>query len=693
MSQPLVGAPRNRVDGRLKVTGTAAYTADRAVREMTHAVVVPSTIAKGRIVSIDDSHSRSVEGVLEVMTHRNAPRVDPKKTQPEQSLLYLLQNDEIQFDRQPVAVVVAETFEQALHAAQLVRVEYEKEAPQTDMATAERFLPKAIFGEPATHQRGTPDSALAQAAVRIDQTYRTPTEHHNSMETHGTLAHWEGDRLTLYDSTQWAFGVQKRLATIFGIEPSNIRVVAEFVGGAFGSKGQAWSHVPLAAMAAKLVNRPVKLLLTRPQMFGWVGHRPQTEQHVVLGADRDGKLVAVTHAVRAETSVADEFLEPSAVFSRDLYAVQNYGMSHELRRLNISKPTYQRGPGESTGSFAMESAMDELAYALNIDPVELRLRNYSAANPDSGKPYSSKNLRECYARAAEQFGWARRNPRVRSMRSGNMLAGYGMATASRNVHRDEASARFIFKRDGTLTIQSGTIEQGTGSSTVFSQLAAEILDMPYERVRFEWGDTALPDAPLAAGSQTAASIGSAIVKGAAQLRAQLQQGGGSIPAEGIDFVVHEKPGEEEEKYATQTFGAHFAQVEVDSDLGMVRVVRYVGAFDGGRILNEKTARSQFIGGIVWGISMALHEQTRYDTRTARIMNANLSEYLVPSHADIPAIETIIIEEDDPHVNPAGVKGIGEVGITGAAAAVANAVYHATGIRVRDLPIVPEKLLA
>jgi xanthine dehydrogenase YagR molybdenum-binding subunit len=692
MSQPLLGAPRDRVEGPEKVTGAARYTADIAIEGLLHAAVLPSTIANGRIVAVDDSDARAASGVIEVMTHHNAPRVDASKPAENDSLLFLLQHDRIEFDRQPVAVVIAQSLEEATYAAQLLRVHYEAEHPQTNFDVAPRYVPKEIFGEPATHQRGDPARAFDAAPMRIEQTYRTPTEHHNPMETHGTIAQWNGGRLTLHDSSQWAFGVQRRLAKVFGIDAGQIRVIVPFVGGAFGSKGQMWSHVALAAMAAKLVGRPVKLIVTRPQMFGWVGHRPQTEQRIALGAQPDGRLVSVRHDVLSETSVSDEFVEPCAVFSRDLYAVENYGMSHALPRLNISKPTYQRGPGESTGSFAMESAMDELAYELDIDPLELRLRNYSERQPDSGKPYSSKHLRQCYARAAERFDWGRRLPRPRSMKDGRLLLGLGMATASRNTHRTSAKARIRANPDGTVVVACGTIEQGCGSPTVYAQLAAEILEIPFERVRFEFGDTNLPEAPLAAGSQTSGSVGSVVVKAATSLREKIAGLGGSIPADGVVLDVSEEPGEEDEAYATQAFGAQFAQVVVDPDTGEVRVTRFVGAFDGGRILNAKTANSQFVGGIVWGISMALFEKTRYDARTARIMNATLSDYLVPTNADIPNPEVIVIEADDPHINPAHVKGIGEVGITGAAAAVANAVYHATGIRVRDLPITPDKLL-
>ncbi len=423
MSQPIIGAPVDRADGRDKVTGRAKYTADRTLPGMLHGVVVPSAIANGRIVSIDVRAARALPGVVEVMTHENAPHVNAKKQTAMQSNLFLLQDDRVEFDRQPVAVVVAKTFEEAVQGADLVRVRYGSQAPEMNLDTGEISPVDQIFGEPANHTRGDPQSAFPGADVRVAQTYRTPTEHHNPMETHGTIAQWEGDRLTLYDSTQWTNGVRDRIAFIFSIDKKNVRVIAPFVGGAFGSKGQPWSHVPLAAMAAKMTGRPVSLIVSRPQMFGWVGHRPQTEQQFSVGASRDGKLVAMIHHTDSETSISDEYVEPSCVFSRDLYAVPNYGMLQRLRRLNISKPTFQRAPGESTGGFVTESAMDELAYALDIDPLELRLRNYSERQPNNGKEYTSKKLRECYLQAAAQFGWSKRDPKPQSMRSGRMLVG------------------------------------------------------------------------------------------------------------------------------------------------------------------------------------------------------------------------------------------------------------------------------
>jgi xanthine dehydrogenase YagR molybdenum-binding subunit len=695
MSIPVIGAPRNRVDGPEKVTGGAKYTCDRDLPGLLHAVVVPSAIAAGRVVAIDDAAARRAAGVVLVMTHANAPRVNADKSGPQDAKLFLLQSDVVEFDRQPVAMVVARTFEQAVHGADLVRVNYEARAPQMNLDAGEAFVPQQMLGDqPAAHARGAAEPALEQAHTKIMQLYRTPTEHHNPMETHGTVASWDGESLTLYDSTQWVFGVRTRVAHVFGIDPSNIRVIAPFVGGAFGSKGTAWSHVPLAAMAARATGKPVKLLVTRPQMFGWVGHRPQTEQHVSAGASADGALVAMMHDVRNETSLSDEFIEPCAVFSRDLYAVPHYTMHQELRRLSISKPTYQRAPGESTGGFAVESLMDELAYALAIDPLDLRLRNYSDVDPNNGKEYTSKKLRECYAQASEVFGWSKRTAPPRSMQRNGVLVGWGMATASRGTHRGTADVRIRMNPDGSVLLQSGTIEQGTGSPTVYAQLVAEVLGISYDRVRFEWGDTNLPQAPLAAGSQTAASLGSASVLAAQQLRDRLAALGGKVPADGITLDVHAAVDEEEEsRYAQQAFGAHFAEVEVDPDLFSVRVTRFVGAYDVGRVLNAKTAGSQLVGAVVWGISMALFEKTRYDLRTGRIMNATLADYLVPTNADIPNPEVIIVADDDERVNPAGVRGMGEVAMCGSAAAVANAVYHATGVRVRELPITVEAFLA
>lgn len=683
---PLVGAPRDRLDGRAKVTGTARYAADFAPARLANAVIVTSTIARGRVARLDPTRALAGEGVIAVMTHRNAPKVRAEASGLFYELM-LLQDDRVRYDRQPVAVVIAEAIEQAVEAAALIDIDYEREVPVSCIEDSrDRYTPEDIFGDPPDATRGDPDSALASARFRVRQTYTTPVEHHNPMEPHATLAQWDGDRLTVHDSTQGITNVRRRLAEVFEMPVERIRVLSPYMGGGFGCKGGVWSHVALAAMASRLVERPVKLALSRPQMFSSVGHRPRTIQTLDLGADRDGKLQAVVHRVLAHTSEFDEFIESSALITKVLYAVPNMRTTHELARLNVATPTYTRAPGESSGSFALESALDELSYEIGLDPIELRLRNYADVDPEDGRPFSSKHLRECYALGAEKIGWSARRAKPGSVRKGRMLVGMGMATATYPAFRWPASAIVRMEKDGRVIVRSGTQDLGTGSYTVYAQLASEVLGVPLERVRVELGDTDLPQAPLSAGSVTAASVGTVVYQASVDLRKRLERGE-KAP---LESRVDGKP-PKDEPYSTHSFGAQFARVEVDPDLGLVRLQKMVGAFAAGRILNRKTARSQYLGGMVWGAGMALHEITRFDDRTARIMTANLGEYLVPVNADLGEMEAYIVEEEDEHVNPIGVKGVGEIGIVGAAAAIANAVYNATGIRIRDLPITPEKL--
>jgi len=572
---------------------------------------------------------------------------------------------------------------------------------------------------------------LATAAVKVEQTYTTPVENHNPMEPHATTAVWQGDHLLLYDATQGVFGAKKKVAAVLGISPENVRIMSYFVGGGFGCKGSVWAHVVLAAMAARQVNRPVKLVLGRMQMFGPVGFRPETMQQVSLGATREGKLTALRHAGTSITSTFDEFIEPVAKTARMIYACPHIETSHRLVRLNVGTPTYMRAPGEASGSFALESAMDELAYALKIDPIELRLRNYAEVDPDKKLPWSSKSLRECYQQGAARFGWQKRNPTPRSMRDGDTLIGWGMATATYPTNRSPASAIAQIKADGTAVVRSGSQDIGTGTYTVMTQIAADALGMPIEKIQFELGDTNLPETPVSGGSQTAASVGSAVHLAGTAARSKLLQlaltdrasplygaAAEDVIAQNSGFTLKNKaakaetygailarhglktiearadakPGEEKEKYSMHSFGAQFAEVRVNPASGEVRVSRWVGAFGVGRLLNAKTANSQLIGGIVYGIGMALMEHTVMDPNRGRVVNADLAEYHVPVNADVPPIDVIFVDEHDPHVNPIGVKGIGEIGITGTAAAIANAVYHATGQRIRDLPITLDKLL-
>ncbi|MBV9861584.1 MAG: xanthine dehydrogenase family protein molybdopterin-binding subunit [Alphaproteobacteria bacterium] len=743
----VTGLPIDRRDGRLKVTGRAKYAAEFDIPDVAHAFLVQSTIASGVIVGFDLSAAQAVPGVLAILTPDNAMRlkqVSPGQSETQSPVIGvpLLQDKQVYYQGQHIAVVVADTLERAQYAAQLVQVTYREGEAQTRMADAldQAYVPKHFRGgqRPPDSRRGDPDAALAAAPVQFEAVYVTPIEHHNPMEPHATIALWEGDgenqRLTVYNATQAITGTQHSLATLFELKPEQIRAICPFVGGGFGCKGNTWPHVALTALAAKQVGRPVKLSLSRAQMYTSNGYRPQTVQRIRLGAQRDGTLLALTHDGLTQMSapVLGEFAEPVGLISEMLYACPNVAVTHRLVPVNAPLPTYMRAPGESSGSFALESAMDELAAAVQVDPVALRLANYAQVDPHEDKPFSSKSLRQCYAAGAEAFGWGQRSAAPRSMRDGDTLIGWGMASATYPMNRSEASARLIFAGDGFVTVQSGTQDLGTGTYTVMAQLAADALGMPIHRVRFDLGDSAFPKAPVSGGSQTAASVGPAVLAAVEAARKQLftlALAGDASPFAGFaatdlsledGFVVATsaphtrlsvpallarfgmerlvvtgtaRPGDEKEHFSMHSFGAQFAEVRVDPDFGTVRVSRLVGAFAAGRILNPKTARSQAIGGMVYGMGMALLEETRVDRRLGRVTNANIAEYLVPVNADVPDISTIFIEEQDRLINPAGIKGLGELPMVGAAAAIANAVYHATGVRVRELPIRPEKLLA
>ena len=740
-----VGKPVDRVDGRLKVTGQARYQAEAQVPNVTYGVLVTSTIPKGKIAGIDTSAADKVPGVLAVISHRNAPRVavpdnvrallDPDVGDP----LQPFQDDVVYHHGQPIAVVVADTFERATHAAALVRVSYREEPAVTDFATAwgQASAPSEEKGgdRPAKkspdYRRGDPDKALAAAEVRVEQTYTIPTEHHNPMELHGTLAVWDGPKLTLYDKTQWVNNVQRQVAAAFGIPTDDVRVVSPFVGGAFGSALRAWVHVFIAALAARIVRRPVKVVLSRAQMFTVPGYRPYTVQKVALGATRDGTLTAIRHEGTAETSVYEEYTEALLNPTRFLYACPNVATRYRLAALNVNTPGSMRAPGEASGVYALESALDELAVALGIDPVELRLRNHADVNPQNDAPWSSKSLKECYRQAAERFGWSRRDPKPRSMRDGRLLVGWGMATATWPTHRMAATVQARILADGTAVMRTAASDIGPGTYTVMTQIAADALGLPVDRVRFELGDSRMPRAPVEGGSMTVASVGSAVHEAATAARAKVlelvrdddrsplhkapadqvdvedgrlfrkdEPGRGETYAdvlrrhgkEAIEVTQESKPGDAAKKFSMHAFGAQFVEVRVDPDLATVRVARVVSGFAAGRIINPKTAHSQAIGGIVGGLGMALLEETVRDRRNGRVVNASLADYHVPVHADIPPLDAFFVEEHDPHVNPLGAKGLAELSLVGVAPAVANAVYHATGRRVRDLPITPEKLL-
>ncbi|HEY3934855.1 MAG TPA: xanthine dehydrogenase family protein molybdopterin-binding subunit [Gemmatimonadales bacterium] len=747
----LIGSPMDRVDGRLKVTGAALYATEMPVDRVTYGALVTSSIASGRIARIDRSSIASLPGVLLVMTHENAPRL-PSLTPPgggrssQDRALSLLQDDAVHYNGEPIGVVVADTFEHATDAAHRLEVSYAPATPALDLAVEigraypAPVNPAAQGGRSgaAPHVHGDSTAALATAPVTHAARYTTPMEYHNSMEPHCAITFWtagtNGDELMVYDTTQYVAGARATLAKRFGIGQDRVRVVSHFVGGAFGSKGAVWSHLILAAMAARQLGRPVKLSCTRRQQFGPVGGRPATIQDIALAADRDGRLTAIRHSCISTTAVMEDWVENATAPTKMLYASPAIDTKQQLVALNVGVPTYQRAPGESTGTFALESAMDELAYALRIDPVALRLTDYAEKDPETGQAWSSKALKECYRVGAERFGWSKRSMSPRSTRDGNHLVGWGMATATypaRSVPASASCTLFPAARNGVRAVlEAATHDLGTGTYTILMQIVAEVLGLDPAQVAVKIGDSNLPLNPISAGSLTAASTGPAVYEAATALRDKLinlaiaDQKSPLYQATPVDVVVTNAglsvkgnakrsdsfaailarkgaspieanatwtPPPSRNRYSTHAFGAVFAEARVDADLGEVRISRVVGVY-GARPLNRKTATSQLMGGIVWAIGMALTEEALLDVRSGRIVNADLAEYHVPVNADVGNIDVQIIDEPDSIVNPIGVKGLGEIGITGANAAIANAVYHATGVRVRDLPITPDKVL-
>jgi len=735
-----IGQPISRVDGKLKVQGRATYAYEHKIPHVAYGVLITSTIAKGRIMSMDTHAAERHPGVIAIMTPKNTAKLPQPKSStakaPTTRVVQLLQDNLVRYAEQPIGIAIAETLESATEAAQLVQVKYVVAKPEVKLATriANAYQPEKAGGggDPAKSNRGDFKTALANAPVKVDQVYTTPFQTHNPMEPHATIAVWDGpDKLTLYDATQGIFGDKQRVATLLGLHPDDVHVISPYLGGGFGSKGPSWSHVTLTAMAARHVKRPVKIALRRNQMFGPIGHRSETRQAVTAAATHDGTLVALRHDVVCHTSTFDEFVESAGLPARMLYNCPNNATSHRLVKSDIGTPSFMRAPGEAPGTNTLEIAIDEIAYALKIDPLEFRLKNYAEQDPEKNRPWSSKSLRECYRVGAERFGWSKRTHEPRSMRDKHSLIGWGVASSVYPTRRSEATAVARLHKDGSLLVEAGTQDLGTGTYTIMTQIAADAIGAPFDRVTFRLGDTAYPETPVSGGSQTAASTGSAVHLAGKALREKLIQAAVTSPAspltgasaqdveiaDGKLFVRSApsrsmtfaelmrlqreemleghgdaQPGEERDKYSMYAFGAQFAEVRIDEDLGQIRVSRMTGVFGAGKILNPKTARSQFIGGMVWGISFALHEHTMMDERLGRFVNNNLAEYHVPVNADVPAIDALWVDEVDEHVNPIGVKGIGEIGITGAAAAVANAVYHATGKRIRDYPITLDKLL-
>ncbi|PPJ41312.1 MULTISPECIES: xanthine dehydrogenase family protein molybdopterin-binding subunit [unclassified Pseudoxanthomonas] len=724
-----LGKETTRVDGVAKVTGKAKYAAEFQIPHLTYGFIVLSTIAKGRITQIDTSAAEASAGVIKVFTHLNAGKLgEAPAADASPGWAWPLQSDQVFFNGQPIALVVAETYEQARHAARLVQVSYQAQPHETNVTT---LLDRAKPAPQEAPPRGNPQAAMQTAAVKVQSEYRIPIEHHNPMEPHAAIAFWEGDQLTIFDKTQNVYGVQQHLSQGLGVPPANIRVVSPFVGGAFGASLKPNYYPSLTAMAARELKRPVKVVFTRAQMFTGHGYRPETIQKVALGAAPDGKLQAIIHEAFHNTSSFESFSDNTTGFLKQVYACPNLHAPLKIAATDLATPTWMRAPGAVSGMFALESAMDELAYALKIDPLELRLINYAEVDPESGKPFSSKALRECYRLGAEKFGWGKRNPEPRSMRDGDLLVGWGMASSVWGAMQMPASARVTYRADGTASVASATSDIGPGTYTVMTMIAAEFLGLALDKVKFELGDTDQPRAPAQGGSWTTSSVGSAVRGAALTIAGKLlslanQDAGSPLQGASIDEVemfenrlrlksdaarsvdiaaimqragtqeltevYDSKPSPEREKYASLAHGAQFVEVKVDPELGTVRVSRVIEITACGKILNPLASHSQEIGGVVWGIGMALEEATEIDHRYGRIMNASLQHYHVPVNADIHAIETIFVEEDDTIVNPLGVKGMGELGMVGIPAAIANAVYHATGKRIRDLPITPDKLV-
>jgi CO/xanthine dehydrogenase Mo-binding subunit len=729
--EKIIGEPVDRVDGPLKVTGAAPYPSDFTFPDLTHAVLVQSTIAAGTIRGIDATKAQAAPGVLAVITHENAPAlVEGPMTPLGPSPPFPLQDNRILHQGQHVAVVVARTREHARAAARLVQIDYEEAAPVLSIDDSRAPVLLNRWGQDV--DRGDVSVALASAEVVYDETFTTAPVTPNPMGLFATVARWEGNRLTVHDASQDPMLVRTTLATVFDLPETDVRVLVPYLGGGFGSGLRVWPHVILTALAARVVGRPVKLVLTRPQMFTSVGHRPQTLQRVRLGAARDGRLLAVDHEGTSTLGALDEGgIEPVAGVTSNAYACPNVATHDRRARLHIPSPHWMRGPGTTQGNFAVESALDELSYKVGIDPIELRLRNYAEVHPGTGLPWTSKALRECYSAGAERFGWARRTPKVGSMRDGNWLVGYGMAGVTFTSGQARCQATLSIRRDGTAHVGSAATDLGTGTYTIATQVAAELLGLDIDQVQVEIGDSDLPFAPYSGGSGMATSLSGAIQDAVGKLvRAfvDLVADDESSPLRGWspDEITTTKGGIHVvdapaigETYAdilarhglpeitahgernpqangaspppNGSFAARFAEVRVDADLGLLRVARIVSAVDAGRILNHKLARSQIIGGTVMGVGMTMLEETVFDPETGRIANATFGDYLIPANADVPDLDVVFVGTPDT-VRPLGIKGMGEISGVGLSAAIANAVYHATGRRIRSLPITIEQLL-
>ena len=701
----VIGDALSRVDGFLKVTGNANYAMDFPVNNPAHGFLFKSETAAGKILSIDTKEAEKADGVIAVITHENALKVTPSRSLRGGAIL---QDDSIEYWGENIGVVVAETFEQARFAARLIKVEYQKTAGKVDFEKEKANAKKSAQREDEIH--GDVETALKNAFVKVDEIYHTPIEHHQPMAPHATVAVWDADdKLTIYNESQIVNGVQSAVAGTFGLKPENVRVITPHVGGGFGSKGGAWGHVIVAAIAAKMTKRPVKLALTRNMMVNSVGLRQKNIQNIKIAATKDGKITALVHDTTTHCAINEEFIEPCGDVSEHMYAAENLKITYRVAPMNIILPTYNRAPGKSTGSFALESAMDELAYKLKIDPVEFRIKNEPDKDPSSGKPFSSRSLVQALRKGAEVFGWNKRKIEPKQMRQGEYLIGYGVGCGVYPSRQRATSTLVKLNRNGDevkARIELAASDLGTGTYTILTQVAAETLGIPVKNIDVIIGDSALPPAAGSVGSVGAASFANSVADGCEKITDELIQKSGKqffVRPTAAQMMISEnlkeyqtrvdaKPLEIAEKYSSNAFNANFAEVWVNESTGMTRVKRFVSATGAGRILNPKTSNSQMIGGAIWGIGQALTEESVIDPRWGNFVTRNYGDYHIPSNLDVPDMQTIYIDEKDEYVNKLGIKGIGEVGIVGVAAAIVNAIFNATGKRIREIPVTPDKLI-
>ena len=725
-----------RVDGADKVNGKAKYAAEHSLPNMAYAVFVTSTIAKGSIKNLDTSKALNMPGVLEVIYYGNCPSVpgyiSNAAERPKNAMEWrghkVLHDNKVRFFGQPIALVVADTFENANGAVRFVKAEYELEKFETNFDKA-RLDPTNLKTN-SNYKRGT-EKKFKEAFAFVESEYNIPIEVHNAMELFATIAHWEGeDKVTLYDKTQGPKSTQFTVSRTFGIPDKNVRVIAENVGGAFGSGLRSWANVPAACIASKKLNRPVKLVLTRPQMFSLVGYRPQSWQKVGIGADAAGNFVGISHEAITNTSRYEDFREGIVEVSKFLYACENVDTKYNLLPLDVSTPVWMRGPGEASGCFALESAIDELAYKLKMDPIELRLKNFTTINPENKMPFSDINLKDCYEYGKNKIGWKNRSSVPGSLKENGWLIGYGMAVGVFGAGKGSASVRIVLSNDGKLLLECGVSDMGPGTTTSMTILAAEKMQMPIQKIKFKLGDSDLPPGPSQGGSGTTSTVGSAVDLACKTLQQKLKEIAiksapvfAGMNAEAlevkneivisktdanvkIDIVGLLKLANQDKidltitsngktaaqlKFTSNSFSAHFVKLGVNPKDGAIKILQVVTTGDAGKIISPKTARSQMLGGVVGGIGMALSEKLEIDHRTGQIINASFGGYHVPLHSQIPPTDVWFVNKPDPNINDIGAKGIGEIALIGFAAAITNAVYNATGKRIRDLPITPEKL--